>query len=52
MLKLLQMGGVLMYPILLCSVISVAILIERLYHLHRAEINTREFLAGIRIILK
>lgn len=52
MTKLLQMGGVLMYPILLCSVISVAIFIERLYHLHRAEINTREFLAGIRNILK
>ncbi len=52
MLKVLQMGGPLMYPILLCSILFVAILIERLYYLHRAQINTGEFIGGIRNILK
>jgi biopolymer transport protein ExbB len=52
MLQLFRDGGPVMYPILLCSILFVAILIERLFHLHRAQINTNEFVAGIRNILK
>jgi biopolymer transport protein ExbB len=52
MLELFKSGGPVMYPILLCSILFVAILIERLFHLHRAQINTAEFVAGIRNILK
>jgi biopolymer transport protein ExbB len=52
MIELFQQGGLVMYPILACSIIFVAILIERLFHLHRAQINTGEFIAGIRTIIK
>lgn len=52
MIELFNQGGLVMYPILACSIIFVAILIERLFHLHRAQINTGEFVAGIRNIIK
>ena len=32
-------GGLLMWPILLCSVIAIAIISERLYHFYRARVN-------------
>ncbi len=41
-----------MYPILLCSILFVAILIERLYHYHRAQIDANEFISGIRDVLR
>ena len=52
MLEMFNKGGLVMYPILLCSILFVAVLIERLFHLHRAQINTSEFIAGIRNIIK
>ena len=52
MAKIFQMGGPLMYPILLCSILFVGIFLERLHHLHRSQIDTSEFIAGIRNILK
>ncbi len=52
MFRILEMGGPMMYPILLCSILFVAILIERLYHLHRAEIDANQFISGIRNVLK
>ncbi|NQT81887.1 MotA/TolQ/ExbB proton channel family protein [bacterium] len=52
MFRIIEMGGPLMYPILLCSILFVAILIERLYHYHRAQIDTNEFISGIRNVLK
>lgn len=51
MFKIIEMGGPLMYPILLCSILFIAILIERLYHYHRAKIDADQFLSGIRNIL-
>jgi len=51
MFKIIEMGGVLMYPILLCSVLFLAILIERLYHYRRAAIDTDQFISGIRSVL-
>jgi biopolymer transport protein ExbB len=52
MFRIIEMGGPLMYPILLCSILFIAILIERLYHLHRAKIDTQAFISGVRDILK
>jgi biopolymer transport protein ExbB len=52
MFRIIEMGGPLMYPIMLCSIIFLAILIERLYHFRRAEIDTSQFISGIRNILK
>lgn len=40
-------GGPIMYPIILCSVIALAIVIERLFHLHRAKIDTKKFMDEI-----
>ena len=45
-------GGPLMWPIPLCSIIAVAVAIERLFTLRRARIDTREFMATIRTVLK
>ncbi len=52
MFKIIEMGGVLMYPILLCSIVFLAIFIERLYHYRRAAIDADQFISGIRNILK
>ena len=41
-----QKGGLLMWPILVCSIISIAVFAERLFYLHRATIHVGEFLQG------
>jgi biopolymer transport protein ExbB len=43
----LQKGGLLMWPILVCSVLSLAVFAERLFYLHRATIHVGEFLQGL-----
>jgi len=45
-------GGILMWPIMLCSVVALAITLERLYSLRRATIDTREFMDTIRTVLR
>ncbi|MCK4244198.1 MAG: MotA/TolQ/ExbB proton channel family protein [Candidatus Omnitrophica bacterium] len=40
-----------MWPILLCSVISITIILERFYHLHRVRINIPGFLSRIKELL-
>ena len=52
MLGFILKGGILMYPILLCSVIAVTIIVERLIHLHRARIKIPDFLNEIEKYLK
>lgn len=47
-MELFQQGGILMYLILLGSVIGLAVFLERLFHLHRARINTDKFMSRIR----
>lgn len=49
---LIARGGPLMFLIIACSVIAVAVVIERLWHLRRAEINTEEFMENISETLK
>ncbi len=45
-------GGPLMYLILAGSVLGLAVFLERLYHLHRARIDTDRFMAAIRSRVK
>ncbi len=45
-------GGILMWPIMLTSVIGLAIIIERLFALRRASIDTREFMDVMRQMLR
>ncbi len=45
-------GGPLMYIILISSVIALAVFLERIFHLHRARIDTERFMAAIRNRIK
>jgi biopolymer transport protein ExbB len=47
MIDYIQKGGLLMWPILVCSVIAVAVIAERLFYFHRATIHVGEFLQGL-----
>ncbi len=40
-------GGPVMWPILLCSVVALALIIEKFWFLHRIRINTQDFLGKI-----
>ena len=42
-----QKSSGIMWPILICALISVFIVIERLFHYHRCQINTKDFIQGI-----
>jgi biopolymer transport protein ExbB len=52
MLDYMQKGGPLMWLILLCSIVSVAVMAERLLYLHRATINVAEFLQGLSNLIR
>lgn len=47
MWEFMQRGGPIMWPILLCSVIAFAIVIERLIQLRREQIDTKAFMEQI-----
>ena len=47
MIDYIQKGGLLMWPILACSVIAIAVIAERLLYFHRATIHVGEFLQGL-----
>jgi len=49
---LLSKGGLMLWLILLASAVAVAVFIERFLHFHRAQINSTEFLNGVRNVLK
>src|SRR5436309_11804865 len=49
---LLANGGVMLWLILLASAVAVAVFIERFLHFHRVQINSIEFLNGVRTVLK
>src|SRR5215510_14784541 len=49
---LLANGGPIMWLILTAAAIAIVIVIERALHLHRAQINSIEFLNGVRNVLK
>lgn len=52
MLKVLTAGGPMLWLILVASSAAVAVFIERVLHYHRAQINSMEFLNGVRNVLK
>ncbi len=49
---LLKHGGPMVWLLLLMSAVVIVVFIERLLHYHRAQINSVEFLNGIRNVLK
>lgn len=49
---LLANGGLMLWLILLTSAVAVAVFIERFLHFHRAQINSTEFINGVRTVLK
>ena len=49
---LLSHGGVVLWLILLISAVAIVVFIERVLHFHRAQINSTEFLNGVRTVLK
>jgi biopolymer transport protein ExbB len=50
--ELLRDGGVVFWLVLIASAVAVAVFIERFLHFHRAQINSTEFLNGVRTVLK
>ena len=40
-------GGPVMWPILLCSIFALAIILEKFWHLHKIKIDTQEFLRSV-----
>ncbi len=50
--ELLTHGGAVLYLILFVSAVAVVVFIERFLHCHRAQINSTEFLNGVRTVLK
>src|SRR6266511_2856453 len=48
----LSQGGLMIWVILLASATAVVVFIERVLHYHRAQINSMEFLNGVRNVLK
>ena len=51
-IELISKGGVIMWPILICSILALSIAIERFYSLLRVSIDTREFMDVIRTALR
>jgi len=47
MWELMVKGGWIMWPILACSVVAAILFLERVFHLHRAQIKQDDFLSGI-----
>jgi biopolymer transport protein ExbB len=45
-------GGPMLWVILLASAVGIVVFIERALHFHRAQINSSEFLNGVRTVLK
>ncbi|MBI3416844.1 MAG: MotA/TolQ/ExbB proton channel family protein [Verrucomicrobia bacterium] len=51
-LHLLFSGGLIIWVILAASAVAIAVVVERLLHYHRAQINSSEFLNGVRNVMK
>ncbi len=47
MLELMVRGGWIMWPIMGCSIVAATLFLERVFHLHRAQIKHEDFLSGI-----
>ena len=49
---ILSHGGVVFLLILLAGAVAIVVFIERFFHCHRAQINSTEFLNGVRNVLR
>src|SRR5947199_10870571 len=49
---LLDDGGPMAWLLLMMGAVVIVVFIERLLHYHRAQINSTEFLSGVRNVLK
>jgi len=45
-------GGPMLWVLLVASAVAISVFIERVLHYHRAQINSAEFLNGVRTVLK
>jgi biopolymer transport protein ExbB len=45
-------GGPVLWLLLVASAVAIAVFIERVLHCHRAQINSTEFLNGVRTVLR
>lgn len=52
LLDMMWRGGIMMWPILLCSVIAVYVVIERLFALRRAQMDAGQFLLKLKSIYR
>lgn len=52
MWELIQKGGPMVYLIILSSVLAMGVVIERVYNLHKARIDSNKFMDGITNVLK
>src|SRR3990172_8330280 len=52
LLEMFTKGGLLMYPILLCSLIAVVIVVERFLVLRKSQIDTGQFMMRLRSVLQ
>src|SRR5882762_3723724 len=52
LIELYVTGGVFMHPILICSVVGLAIILERLYFFAKARTNTRRLLGELLHVLQ
>src|SRR5882762_10483017 len=48
----LAQGGLMIWVILVASAAAIVVFVERVLHFHRAQINSMEFLNGVRNVLK
>src|SRR5437867_10574576 len=51
-MQFLAHGGPMIWVILFTSAVAIAVFIERVLHFHRAQINSMEFLNGVRNVLR
>lgn len=49
---ILKSGGPVFYLILLAGAVAIVVFVERFFHCHRAQINSTEFLNGVRNVLR
>lgn len=52
MIELILKGGIFIYPIILCSVIALAVFLERLWTLRRSRIIPNDFVVNVEALLK
>ncbi len=51
-LETIQKGGYIMYPLILCSIIALALSIERIYHLRKARVDSKKLMKKLKMIIE